>query len=445
MSRSNFRIKVDLSRYYQDIRQVCWMFIDGTKILSISDMKKHINKLFNISEPYHLCLNDTEYLPPSEDARIVKENETIVVVPGSGLDNEVESVANVILASVQDKNISSKKENITCNHKETQSLECVKEVTTVPTKKNELLRADELSDFKNDLSSMDDATFHSLINDTEDNYSTDSKTMNSTIKEDYCYVEKEETSNSKRKRVRHRKGKKNKDISSVTKDTNDDNVKTKKPKVVDSLVLSSGKHIRFDTTEINENLQNQQCVIEPTLSKLFDLRNSSTPLTFHNQKIKEEINTQKNISNIEKDDTNVSNEKENKSLNNNLEKNTSNKESNVYIKNQTFSDVEPEQCVPVKMHELETFDIIGFKMLTIGPDYTPEVSQMIVAQVISCDQISSSLTLKIIKGLDQIYDDNVPVGKFNISEEETNKKTPIILNLSYSKMIDLCIIKKLSY
>ncbi|XP_015183900.1 PREDICTED: uncharacterized protein LOC107070326 [Polistes dominula] len=447
MSRSNFRIKVDLSRYYQDIRQICWMFIDGTKILLISDLKKHINKLFNISEPYHLCLNNTEYLPPSEDARILKENETIVVVPGSGLDNEVESVMNDVSAYVQNKNISSKKENITCNHKETKSVECVKDVTPVPTKGNELLRTDdELSDFKNDVSSLD-VTFHSIINDTEDNYSTDSKTMNSTITDDYCYAQKEETSKNKRKRVRHKKGKKNKDISSVTKDSNDDDVKTKKAKVVDSLVLSSGKHIRFDTP-ISERPQNDD-YCENSLVKLYDLADFLTPPTFHNKKIKEEMNVPKNTPDIEKDNINDSkniNEKENETLNNSHDKNISKKESKSSIKNQTFSDIEPDQCVriPVKMHQIESFDIIEFKMLTIGSDYTPEVSQIIVAQVISIDRTSSLFTLKIIKGLDQIYDDNVPAGKFSISEEETNKKSSIFFNLSYSKMIDPCVLKKLS-
>lgn len=44
----------------------------------ISHLKSHIAKMFSIPEPFHLLLHDTEYLPPSEDIRILKEDETIV-------------------------------------------------------------------------------------------------------------------------------------------------------------------------------------------------------------------------------------------------------------------------------------------------------------------------------------------------------------------------------
>lgn len=80
MKRSHFRLKVDLSNFFHDARRFCWVFIDGTKIQQVIHMKQHISKLFNIEEPFHLLLNNTEYLPPIEDVRILQENETILLV-----------------------------------------------------------------------------------------------------------------------------------------------------------------------------------------------------------------------------------------------------------------------------------------------------------------------------------------------------------------------------
>jgi len=80
MKCPHFRLKVDLSKFFHDARRFCWIFIDGAKIQQIIHMKQHISKLFNIVEPFHLLLNDTEYLPPIEDVRILKENETILLV-----------------------------------------------------------------------------------------------------------------------------------------------------------------------------------------------------------------------------------------------------------------------------------------------------------------------------------------------------------------------------
>jgi len=78
--RPHFRLKVDLSKFFYDARRSCWIFVDGMKIQQINHLKQHISKLFNIAEPFHLLLNDTEYLPPIEDVRILKENETILLV-----------------------------------------------------------------------------------------------------------------------------------------------------------------------------------------------------------------------------------------------------------------------------------------------------------------------------------------------------------------------------
>lgn len=80
MKHLQFRLKIDLSKFFHDARQFCWIFVDGTKIQQIIHIQHHISKLFSITEPFHLLLNDTEYLPPIEDVRILRENETIQLV-----------------------------------------------------------------------------------------------------------------------------------------------------------------------------------------------------------------------------------------------------------------------------------------------------------------------------------------------------------------------------
>lgn len=75
-----FRLKVDLSRFLHDARQYCWIFVDSSKMLQIRHIEHHISKLFGIPFPFHLMLNNTEYLPPMEDARILENNETILLV-----------------------------------------------------------------------------------------------------------------------------------------------------------------------------------------------------------------------------------------------------------------------------------------------------------------------------------------------------------------------------
>lgn len=78
MNRTNFRIKLDLCKYHKDMHRFCWIFIDSTKMINIKDVKTHINVLFRINEPFDLFLNEVEYLPPNEDVRILKENETVL-------------------------------------------------------------------------------------------------------------------------------------------------------------------------------------------------------------------------------------------------------------------------------------------------------------------------------------------------------------------------------
>ncbi|CAL1684299.1 unnamed protein product [Lasius platythorax] len=104
IKQPQFRLKIDLSKFFHDARQFCWIFIDGTKIQQVIHIQQHISNLFNITEPFHLLLNDTEFLPPTEDVRILKENETIQVLPGSGIKHKIDK-AETCNSSMHDKQV----------------------------------------------------------------------------------------------------------------------------------------------------------------------------------------------------------------------------------------------------------------------------------------------------------------------------------------------------
>lgn len=116
------------------------------------------------------------------------------------------------------------------------------------------------------------------------------------------------------------------------------------------------------------------------------------------------------------------------------------------IKNQTISDVD-YQSHPLIPNDAKTNDIIAFKMLNFGKDYSPQVSKTITAKVISFSPQTNTFNLKIIKGLDEVHFDEVPLGKFSIPKgEEDEKNTSITdtVNINYSKMIEPCFVTKSS-
>lgn len=311
MNRPNFRVKVDLSKYYQDVRRFCWVFIDSTKILKISHVKQHITNLFNIVEPYHLCLNNVDYLPPEEDVRIIKEDETLIVIPGSGLKEDVQVSTNFPSQQGNDIKHGTK----TLPEEEYLGIEYPIIKQTVSTKDIDTQTTGISRNSTKDVSS-NDITFHSIRNDTESDektYEIDFKTLDSDITENNSPMqEKVLTSTSKRKR--YRKGKKN--VSTFIKSATNEESTKKKPKVVDSVVIPSGKHIRFspfemNNTELSDHVtndipMNDLCTIKAEqtkeLTRLLALRLSSTPLTFTNTKIKREIEKTEDISDIEQKD-----------------------------------------------------------------------------------------------------------------------------------------------
>ncbi|XP_070161459.1 coilin [Polyergus mexicanus] len=406
MKHPHFRLKIDLSKFFHDARKFCWIFIDGTKIQQIFHIQQHISKLFSITEPFHLLLNDTEYLPPTEDVRILKENETIQVVPGSGIKNEVDK-AETYNGSMLDKQVHTTNIKTGINTSDALVVSNNTLNDTQPTSIN---------------STTGNMTFYSVINDTaidDTEEDTDSKVTDNNITED-CNLTDSVISIPKRKRVRKRKPK-NQSKTQLTLSSNmSEKNKPKKPKIIDSYIIPSGKHIRFDNTEKEENDIAKQIVQEISrnesyisknssrdLGNLLALGQSSTPLTYVHKKVKNEVKMENELNDGIKIKTS------NKIAENNIstEKNLNNKEKTQCYENWMHSDPE---IIPIMTRKPQVKDIIAFKTLKIGADYTPQLSNFIVTEVVDFCAHSANYYLKIIKGKEEIQE---PCGKFSLSED----------------------------
>jgi hypothetical protein len=158
-----------------------------------------------------------------------------------------------------------------------------------------------------DTLSLNDSLYTTAIHDTNVYNNGDIKTTDDNFSEDNNSIIKENLLTSKRKRIRKKKKKKLLEVVPDS-DTSSMRYSSKKPKIIDSVLISSGKHIRFKGLEdedtisdnnpvyengihgkhINNDFTNKQ-LINKDLNTLLNLRQSSTPLTFGYKKIKKEI------------------------------------------------------------------------------------------------------------------------------------------------------------
>lgn len=223
-------------------------------------------------------------------------------------------------------------------------------------------------------------TFYSVISDTTVDHSggdTDSKTIDN-ITED-CNMTDSIISDAKKKRVRKRKPKNQfrqfvVGPLNMTEDKMSKESKSKKPKIIDSYVIPSGKHIRFDNMENDENNIAKQIVQEISknesknescsskapssrdLSTLLALGQSSTPITFtnENKKLRNGIKTESILNN-------EVNKNFNKIMEDSTEKNSCSKESKKEIQNYKSLHAELEK-VPIMTRKPQYNDIIAFKV-----------------------------------------------------------------------------------
>nr|XP_012233864.1 PREDICTED: uncharacterized protein LOC105678796 [Linepithema humile] len=435
MKHPHFRLKVDLSKFFHDARQCCWVFVDGIKIQQVMHLKQHISELFNIAEPFHLLLNDTEYLPPAEDVRLLENNEMVLVVPGSGITNGI----------VHKEELSNDSLN-----KETQ-------ICDIKTKKDVFNKLDVANNMldntqRTSINNTRDITFysvidedHAMLDDTDQD--TDSKVTDNNLTEDWNRTESV-VSIAKRKRVRKRKSKNRSSFVSPS-DTKEED-KLKKPKIIDSYIIPTAKHIRFDNIESKENNIAKHIVQETStnesyvsrtsstkdLSMLLSLGQSSTPITFVNKKIKHDIKMDTELNNGSKKNLNKIIE-EDISLENKLCNEETNKNSQSF---KYFTQNIEE--VPIITRKPQVKDIIAFKTLKIAADYTPQISNFIVTEVLELCEKTATYTLKILYGREEVQ---VPFGKFTLSDDEsTDQPDNNMFLLNYAQMKELRLIKKLS-
>ncbi|EZA56304.1 hypothetical protein DMN91_009731 [Ooceraea biroi] len=409
-----FRLKVDLSRFFHDARQYCWIFVDGAKVQRIAHIEQHIAKLFGIQGLFHLLLNDIDYLPPTEDARILEKNETILVVPGSGIDvdSTTESLSDVNVHS------GSAKAKV-CNgsmrdRRDVQSTNVTKALDALDVSNNTSCEMPAISTNN----TTTDMMFYSVIDDTEAD--TDSKATD--LMEDCNNTKDSVASGTKRKRVRKRRQKNRSQehslfvLPAVTSKEN----KPKKPKVIETCIIPPAKHIRFDDVG-NENSIAKKIVQEVSkndshvsrdslpsdLSALLALGKSSTPM-FAKKKIKKEINVDSVLSNKTRNNNTSKTEVDDASI----EKNASDMKDE---KKGYYKNIELEK-LPKMARKPQIKDIIAFKTLKIAADYTPQLSDFIVSEVIDFCVESENYTLRVLEGKEEIQ---VPLGKFSLSEDES--------------------------
>ncbi|KAK1134125.1 hypothetical protein K0M31_011907, partial [Melipona bicolor] len=401
----NFRIKLDF-KFYNDVRRrFCWIFIDCTKMLQIDDIKEHIKTLFGINDPFDLFLNENEYLPPKENIQVLKENEIILVSPRSHLSN---NQFNNLPLSIEFSPIDANKQELEGSFAYPEQIE---ELIS-PLDKNSTQQKQSSNNFPAVLSQQD------LSTDTTNNFQKDEEAFDTTASTEIVV-----DTLPRKKRVRQRKKKTSVDTQLTEED---------KPKIANAIISNTiCKHIRFDNVEgkIIVNDEEIICVAPPSqvdaahkLENLLTLGKNATPLTFERNRIKGQKETCKKEEKNNAEDT-VAN-----IVSKNINKNTASTERLKGVNK--FSDIDFE-TYKVMVVKPEIKDIIAFKMLKIGADYTPQMSNFIVAEVIFYCPERSLYKLKILR----LSEVQVPIGKFTITEETEEHVLNDTITLHHAQII----------
>ncbi|XP_033353633.1 uncharacterized protein LOC117235571 isoform X1 [Bombus vosnesenskii] len=396
MNRTNFRIKLDLCKYHKDLHRFCWIFIDSTKMINIKDVKTHINLLFRINEPFDLFLNEVEYLPPNEDVRILKENETVLVLPKTRL-------SNIQLSSTQLINqlhlaVSNPVSPIDAGKQDPESSPADSKrigptAINSPAAKSSPVQHEFSSDITDKLQNSKEST---------------------DVEIPYVYA--------RRKRTRRRKSSKPEQLLLNEGD------RSSKAYVINAKVVPLGKHIRFDNIDDEiclenpvtcpETIRGVHTTVSPVheLTNLLSMVNNSTPPTFENNRVKNTVNAKHQSNEVNGVNTNVS---------------ASIASIMALGESKEFVNTDLE-TYPVMTTKPKINDIIAFKMLKIGSDFTPQVSNFIVAEVVSCSPEKSLYIFKVLQGLSEVQ---VPVGKLNCMDESEEHAMNNTIKLNYAQIM----------
>ncbi|XP_012269844.2 uncharacterized protein LOC105694072 [Athalia rosae] len=411
MCRCNFRVKLDLSNFYNDVRRASWVYVNKDTISCICHLQKHIAKVFDIRKSFHLLLTSGEYLPPNEDARILNDNEMVLVVPGTGLqDDPTPSKATADPHSDMIPVMSQSKE---------------KDPDFKMNKSSNVESSDGENNNAEITETSGNTMFLSLINVSSIESASDSK-ADVNITERFSGADSTHLKN-KRKRVRTKKKAKDETMNQPAATNDKADSEYKKPKIIKAVSISNGKHIRFgDEVEEHEFPGYDSCASNDSripgsaklgnnihwdkpampssgLANLLALRQSSTPITFTRKKTEEPslINETTEVKKKECED---------------------------------FFTLASKRTYPLMGNKARVHDVIAFKMLKLSSDYTPEVSEDIIARTIKVLPDGITYEFQILAGKHEIQS---PQGKFDLEEAEETKDTDNdIISLSWTQLLE---------
>ncbi|KAG7202063.1 hypothetical protein KM043_004741 [Ampulex compressa] len=349
----------------------------------IDHIKQHITKLFGITEPFHVMLNDTEYLPPMEDVRILKENETILVAPGSGLQAELEPSPNITVLENERGNFPQygKSSNST-RHKETKIFG-VPQAKAAAALDGSEFRNNGLSEMQADISSIE-TTFHSVIEDNELESATESKATDSNITDDSATISGAVNWPNKKKRTRHRKSKKQANIFALTAET-------------------WRRQLEHSMQRVKEEVKVENVSDEETR-------------TIAGAEMKLEGRTGESLG-----------------------KETFKAEINGDAWQKGHISIKNVATCPRMTERPQIGDMIAFKIWRITQNYSPYMSEYIIAKVMSYCPKKEEYTFDILEGKEQF-----PVSgwDFGLGENEIEILNDNIATLNYSQIKDVLLVSK---
>ncbi|XP_043471161.1 coilin isoform X2 [Leptopilina heterotoma] len=368
-TKVNFRVKVDLSKFFQDIRKISWIFVDTSRTSCIKQLKDHIAKVFDIQESFYLSCEST-YLPCKEDVRIVQYDNLITLMPGTSVvNNDNNSVSTFDEKEVQTDN-SNEDANMT-----------VLSGNTIPG------------------TTTNNTMYHSLLEESEAGSPAESKETDSMMTEDYSF---DTATPAKRKRSRRKRIKRlDTSTSKIDKTPLEDK---RKPKIIDQIVLAEFQNKCIESPISKTSSSN-------SLDALLSLKQCSTPLTFSCAKVNKQVmKPSKMVSVINEDVENLT--ESDRNIVTQIEKSF----------DVNFENVDVEKCPPL-LKGAQVRDIIAFKMFKMGENYTPQISNFIFGRVVDSHPITKQYTIQILRGLEEIEE---PKGKLTLPTDEEETQSDII-------------------
>lgn len=436
-TRLNFRIKVDLTKFFDDHRRTSWVFVETSTILNVKHLKEHIAKLFDIKEPFYL-LCDSTYLPFKEDVRILNNDNFVSVIRGNVEDRKSNSVGQWQPANSQRDNISqvSSAQASTYDEKEVQTdLDNQAELSDQPNGDVTMTVASDVT--IPEPTTANNTMYHSILEESEINSATDSKVSDSLLTEDYSF---DLNTPAKRKRSRKKRVKRLDSESTNRQNTSEETLK--KPKIIEQIVFKSGKHIRFDGLDDERSqssnnscisdFQNRFCLTpgpknssSKDLNTLLTLKQCSTPLTFSCKKPGRQMKLEKPVGkSIDEDEENLTESARNIVVpngTNQIEKN---------------ADLQIENIDPKKYPNLESNpkvnDVIAFKLFKMDENYTPQISCFIIGKVLDIHPVTYLCTIKVLRGQGEIEE---PKGKLSLPMDE-EEPTSDVIKLTYNQLLE---------